>query len=132
MTPSEIIQAIKTSPIKERQAERNICDFSLDTLYSIHQSILNEMNDLRDEIDKKRAEVMAIMYLEGRVKLTEEAIPYLDKNYCKPIKYKPINQFSYENFKSNTDALRNYGWSDLLLSGVTPTRSKSQKHAKHH
>lgn len=86
----------------------------------------------RDEIDKKRAEVMAIMYLEGRVKLTEEAIPYLDKNYCKPIKYKPINRFSYENFKSNTDALRNYGWSDLLLSGVTPTRSKSQKHAKHH
>ena len=52
MTPNEIIQAIKTSPIKERQAERNICDFALNTAYSIHQSILNEMNDLRDEIDK--------------------------------------------------------------------------------
>lgn len=62
MTPNEIIQAIKTSPIKERQAERNICDFSLDTLYSIHQSILNEMNDLRAKIDETTNEHLLITY----------------------------------------------------------------------
>jgi hypothetical protein len=62
MTPSEIIQAIKTSPIKERQAERNICDFALNTAYSIHQSILNEMNDLRAEIDKTTNEHLLIAY----------------------------------------------------------------------
>jgi hypothetical protein len=87
----------------------------------------------RDEINKKREEVMAIMYLQGKIELSEMAIPHLDKNYCKPIIYKQtIKRFSYEKHKSNSDALRNYGWSDLLLSGLTPTRSKPQKHAKHH
>lgn len=87
----------------------------------------------REEINKVRAEVAAGMYLEGLIRLTEEALPYLDKNFCKPIKYKQsIKRFSYETHKSNSDTLRNYGWSDLLLSGVTPTRSKSSKHAKHH
>lgn len=87
----------------------------------------------RDDIETKRSEVMAVMYLNGKIKLLKEAIPHLDKNYCKPIKYKQsINQFSYETNKSNADTLRNYGWSDLLLSGITPTRSKSSKHAKHH
>lgn len=62
MNPNEIIQAIKTSPIKERQAERNICDFALNTAYSIHQSILNEMNDLRAEIDKTTNEHLLIAY----------------------------------------------------------------------
>jgi len=62
MTPNQIIQAIKTSPIKERQAERNICDFALNTAYSIHQSILNEMNDLRAEIDKNTNEHLLIAY----------------------------------------------------------------------
>jgi len=87
----------------------------------------------RNIIEEKRSEVMALMYLEGQIELSENAIPYLDKNYCKPTKYKQsIKRFSYETNKSNADTLRNYGWSDLLLSGITPTRSKSSKHAKHH
>lgn len=39
MTPNEIIQAIKTSPIKERQAERNICDFAIDYLKKVLTSV---------------------------------------------------------------------------------------------
>jgi hypothetical protein len=50
MTPREIIQAIKTSPIKERQAERNICDAVLNPLYDLQQICLNAINTLDSNI----------------------------------------------------------------------------------
>ena len=96
MTPNEIIQAIKTSPIKERQAERNICDFSLDTLYSIHQSFLNEMNDLRAKIDETTNEHLLIAY-------SHKSKAYSD---CFTIVSKEIERL--EHYKENG----NYG--DLL------------------
>ena len=39
MTPNEIIQAINTSPIKERQAEINICDFAIGFLKQVLTSV---------------------------------------------------------------------------------------------
>jgi len=50
MTPREIIQEIKASPIKERQAEKNICDAVLNPLYDLQQTCLNAMNALDTNI----------------------------------------------------------------------------------
>lgn len=43
MTPREIIDAIKTSPIKERQAEINITYAILEPLIQLQQKCIDQM-----------------------------------------------------------------------------------------
>ena len=84
----------------------------------------------REYIQNIRAEFLAKKQLEGKIYLTELKLSKLD-TFCNPCKTK-LTKYSYEKHKCNSDALRNHGWSDLLLSGLTGPRSKSPKHAKHH
>lgn len=92
--------------------------------------------EFSDRIQQVRIETIALMKLRGEVlkierSLSNAVLTHIEKNYCSPCTY-ILNQFNYEKSQSNTYALRNHGWPDLLLSGITPKRDKSSKHAQHH
>ena len=92
MTPNEIIQAIKTSPIKERQAERNICDFAIGYLQQVLTSI--ELNKkMNFNLQYSATEKEQKDYFTGCFDESNLTIPIIEQYLLQLETYKQTGKF---------------------------------------
>lgn len=62
MTPRDVLDKIKSQPIRERANENLVIDFGLDILYDIHQNILNRMVHCDEMMNNKEVEHLSFKY----------------------------------------------------------------------